>query len=518
MKPAPSRRRSMPNVIPFGDWTVDEMHATADLFGVTDKVAYDAAQQPMEATQGGVRQNPGLPGVQDQYWVPLALSVTGIDPDQEYLRRLEVPSDQLMAVANTATQGSSIAQIRDSLVKVMTAIKDRWENLTPEEWTMEKAESWWVNATPEERMRRFKGQRKGVVLRKFGKGFYKDIASGFKPYSKEGYLESGYWTHVGKLVHWLEDPANRPPPFTIFTEGSSKLPFFQWSTVPGATCPGAGRCWTKDKEKRGNGKRAPKSGPRGYCYSLQGWRNIVPYLRQLQNTIILRLGEMRATIINRELLKIQERNPTAVVRLYVDGDFDSVDTVEFWMHICDRYPRMRFYGYSKSWDILLKFDELHGGKWPANYLLNLSNGTFYERLDQPPGDPNNPYGKILARMSAMACTRGRFTAVVMPKGLPNGKAPKLPDDEVVQDGVAIEDPRKNPYTASRIKAHQQAVKDEAMRQGVPMTERDKKLGFFVCPGLCGFCLGAYDGANDPEGSHACGFDRFKGRTVLIAVH
>ena len=57
----------------------------------------------------------------------------------------------------------------------------------------------------------------------------------------------------------FEDPDNRPPPFTIFTEGSSKLPFFQWSTVPGATCPGAGRCWTKDKEKRGDGKRAPKS-------------------------------------------------------------------------------------------------------------------------------------------------------------------------------------------------------------------------------------------------------------------
>ena len=39
MKPAPTKVRSIPNVIPFGDWTVDEMRATAELFGVPTKVA-----------------------------------------------------------------------------------------------------------------------------------------------------------------------------------------------------------------------------------------------------------------------------------------------------------------------------------------------------------------------------------------------------------------------------------------------------------------------------------------------
>jgi len=518
MKPAPKNRRSVPNVIPFGDWTVEEMESSAAIIGVSPKVAYDAAQQPLEATMGGVRPNPGIPGVQERHWVPLALATTGIDPDKEYLRRLEVPADQLMVVARMATSAGGVKPIRDALAKVMEEIKSTWENMTPEEWLVERALNWWESATPAERLALGKGQRRGVVMSKFRRGMHKKLASTFEPYSKEGYLESGYWKSVGKLVEWLDDPVNRPPPFTILTEGSSKLPFFQWSTLPGATCPGAGRCWSKDKDERGTGKSAPRSGPRGYCYSLQGWRNITPYLRQLQNTVILRLGEERATIINRELLRIQERNPTAVVRLYVDGDFDSLDTLEFWMHVCDRYPRMRFYGYSKSWDILLAYDQKHGGRWPANYLLNLSNGTFYERLDDPT-NPDNPYQKILKRMQGLACTRGRFVAVVMPKGLPNGKAPKLPDDEVVQGGKKIEDPRKNPYTAERIKLHRDAVNAEAIRQGIPMTERDAKLGkFFVCPGLCGFCLGTYDGANDPEGSHACGFDAYRGKTILIAVH
>jgi hypothetical protein len=529
-KPAPESRRSIPNVIPFGDWTVSELKATADIFGVSDATAYSAAQRPMEATLGerSTRKNPGIPGIQDSVWVPLALETTGIDPDKEYLRRLSVPADQLMAVANTAADASSLSTIREKLVSVMDAIKKRWETLTPQEWALERAEGWWGRLDLEEKIKLLGRIQEGVsdklprtakrqVLKGIVEGKFPDVTEKFEPYSETGYLNSPYWTQVGKLVEWLQDPATIEPPFTIFTEGSSKLPFFQWSTVPGATCPGAGRCWTRDPEARGNGKKAPKKGPRGYCYSLSGWRNIVPYLRQLQNTIILRLKEHKATIINREMMKIQQKNPTAVVRLYVDGDFDSLETLEFWMHICDRYPKMRFYGYSKSWDIILKYDENHGGNWPENYLLNLSNGTFYERMDDPK-DPNNPFQKILRKMSALKCTRGRFVAVVMPKGLPNGKAPKLPKNEVEQDGVVIEDPRENEYTREKLKLHREAVKQEAIRQGIPMTERDKKIGFFTCPGLCGFCLGTYDGANDPQGIHACGFSKYKDRTILIAVH
>ena len=518
MKPAPTKVRSIPNVIPFGDWTVDEMRATADLFGVPTKVAYRAAQEPIEANLVEEKTNPGIEGVTEAFWVPLSKSFTGIDPEAEFKKRLEVPADQLSVVANSAANSQDIQKIRNDLRKVMATIKQIWEHLTPEEWTAEKFESYWKNLSPAQKKRIFGNATKSeamkrVVAQKAKK--YQEIAAEFDPYSKTGYTESPYWKAVKKLVAWLENPGEFTPPFTIFTEGSSKLPFFQWSTVPGATCPGAGRCWTKDPEERGNGKKAPKGGPRGYCYSLSGWRNVVPYLRQLQNTIMLRLPT-KATVINRALKEVQKKEPKAVVRLYVDGDFDSLETLEFWMHICERYPQMRFYGYSKSWDIFLAWDKKHNGNWPANYLLNLSNGSFYERLDNPKGDPNNPYNKIMDRMLALKCARGRFVAIRMPKGIPNGEAPKLPKDEVEQGGKKIEDPRFNPVTAEKLRLHRQAVADEAVRQGIPLGKNQDR--FFTCPGLCGFCLGPYEGAGDPDGTHACGFDKYRGKTILIAVH
>ena len=517
MKPAPTKVRSIPNVIPFGDWTVDEMRATADLFGVPTNVAYRAAQEPIEANLVEEKTNPGIEGVTEAFWVPLSKSFTGIDPEEQFKVRLQVPADQLSVVANSAANSMDLQKIRNDLRKVMATIKKIWEGLSKADWNEEKFEGYWKDLSPDEKQKLITevgGKKKGDVRKAIIQGKLSRITETFDPYSKTGYLDSPYWKAVKKLVAWLENPGQYTPPFTVFTEGSSKLPFFQWSTVPGATCPGAGRCWTKDPEERGNGKKAPKGGPRGYCYSLSGWRNVVPYLRQLQNTIMLRLPT-KATVINMSLKQVQAKEPKAVVRLYVDGDFDSLETLEFWMHICERYPQMRFYGYSKSWDIFLAYDKKHNGKWPANYLLNLSNGSFYERLDTPKGDPNNPYNKIMDRMLALGCTRGRFVAIRMPKDAPNGKAPKLPKDEVEQNGEKIEDPRNNPVTREKLLLHRQAVAEEAARQGIPLGSNQTK--FFTCPGLCGFCLGKYEGAGS-DGTHACGFDKMRGHTILIAVH
>jgi hypothetical protein len=517
MKPAPTKVRSIPNVIPFGDWTGDEMRATADLFGVPTNVAYRAAQEPIEANLVEEKTNPGIEGVTEAFWVPLSKSFTGIDPEEQFKVRLQVPADQLSVVANSAANSMDLQKIRNDLRKVMATIKKIWEGLSKADWNEEKFEGYWKDLSPEEKQKlitEVKGKKKGDVRKAIVQGKLSRITETFDPYSKTGYLDSPYWKAVKKLVAWLENPGQYTPPFTVFTEGSSKLPFFQWSTVPGATCPGAGRCWTKDPEERGNGKKAPKGGPRGYCYSLSGWRNVVPYLRQLQNTIMLRLPT-KTTVINMSLKQVQAKEPKAVVRLYVDGDFDSLETLEFWMHICERYPQMRFYGYSKSWDIFLAYDKKHNGKWPANYLLNLSNGSFYERLDTPKGDPNNPYNKIMDRMLALGCTRGRFVAIRMPKDAPNGKAPKLPKDEVEQNGEKIEDPRNNPVTREKLLLHRQAVAEEAARQGIPLGSNQTK--FFTCPGLCGFCLGKYEGAGS-DGTHACGFDKMRGHTILIAVH
>jgi hypothetical protein len=526
MKPAPPTRRSVPNVIPFGDWTVDEMDATADLFGISVADAYDAAQEPILANlvEDDIRANPPKKwsaGIAEKVWIPLGRLATGIEPTEFEAKRLEVPADSMAFVSNTAAKAGSLAEIRKALVSVMETVRDTWSQLTPESWARMQLEGWWVRKGKPTWSAR--GISKADAISRILKGRSQEartVLASLKPLTTEGYRTSVYWEQVGKLVDWLEDPISKTPPFTVFTEGSSKLPFFQWSTLPGATCPGAGRCWTHDREpdlfqKRGS---TPSGGPRGYCYSLSGWRNVVPYLRQLQNTILLRL-ESKTGVVNRALREIDTKRPGAVVRLYVDGDFDSIETLDFWMHICERYPGLRFYGYSKSWDILLEWDRRNAEKWPDNYTLNLSNGTFYERMDS--GGEESPYRKILKKMMALKCTRGRFVAVRMPKG-PHSEAPKLSKDEVVQDGVAIKNPRDNPATAKRLALHRAAVKAEGERQGINPGVKPDGTPWnetFVCPGLCGFCLGSYDkGSNTPDGTHACAFDRFKGRTILIAVH
>ena len=127
MKPAPTKVRSIPNVIPFGDWTVDEMRATAELFGVPTKVAYRAAQESIESNLVEEKTNPGIEGVTEAFWVPLAKSFTGIDPEVEFKKRMEIPADQLSVVANSAANSDDIQKIRNDLRKVMVTIKKIWE-------------------------------------------------------------------------------------------------------------------------------------------------------------------------------------------------------------------------------------------------------------------------------------------------------------------------------------------------------------------------------------------------------
>lgn len=210
--------------------------------------------------------------------------------------------------------------------------------------------------------------------------------------------------------------------------GNKKLPFLSWSSMPLLDCGGAGEC-------------------KKYCYSLKGWRNVHPYFRQLRNSLLQRfrfdliIDELDRVLRTRQF-KLQEQ---VDFRLFVDGDFDSVETVKNWMWLLRNRPQLRAYGYSKSWMELASFT----GKWPTNYRLNLSNGS---RFHESSG--------IARRVMALPITRGWFKAIGS-KG-----------------GVEYNTPEY------RAKARAQA----------------KEVGLervFVCSGLCGECT--------PKG-HFCGSD------------
>ena len=285
--------------------------------------------------------------------------------------------------------------------------------------------------------------------------------------SEDKKTSSNYHKAIAKFRAWLEDPVNLTPPSNIFVKGNVKLPFWSFSTLPGATCPGAGECLKAD-----NGKR-------GWCYSFSAWRNIYPYFRQLQNTILIRMPNKDHIL--RDMRK--KLKPGQAVRLYVDGDMDSVETIDFWMQTVRQFPQNEFYGYSKSWKLFNDWHEANDGDWPENYVLNLSSGTSLERIG------GQMFRDWVAKMESLrnprtgkALVRGRFVAVKI-----NGKAPK----------------RKDPLFKEKQRAYNIEVAEAAMKE-FDLTK------VFVCPGYCASCLG--------EGKHACGNRKMQDKIIAIGVH
>jgi len=227
-------------------------------------------------------------------------------------------------------------------------------------------------------------------------------------------------------------PSSGDAPFKIINQvGNIKLPFAEFSTLPGYTCPGAGKCLT-------------------YCYSYKAWRYPAAFFRQLQNTLII--GSGRYDLIEDAFMAIPRG---AHLRLYVNGDIDSLETLEFWFELLTSRPDVRAYGYSKSWDIFLEYD----GEFPTNYVLNISNGSAYDADDSKRN-----------RLKSLPITRGEFI------------------------GVPIDHKLSGKYGAREYKS---AVRESASEKG------------FLCPGRCGECT---------KTTHACGDMRFSNIPILIGIH
>jgi hypothetical protein len=240
---------------------------------------------------------------------------------------------------------------------------------------------------------------------------------------------------LGRLAVFLRDPYFTPFA-SILTVGNGKMPFLSFSGLPGDACPGAGTCLD-------------------FCYSFRSWRYPAAFVRQVQNLVLLRENQEAITA---DFDKYQDRlawpGETMDFRLYVDGDFDSVETVEFWFDYLRHNSWLRGYGYSKSFFELLAYR----GQIPNNYKLNISSG-------------HNHTASTLKKVMALPCTRGRFIAIDL--GRP----------------VKSTDHANRDHQAELRQAHGSAA--------------------FTCPGQCGTCT--------PDG-HACGSARFNNVDIIIAAH
>ncbi len=233
------------------------------------------------------------------------------------------------------------------------------------------------------------------------------------------------------------------PQYTIFTKGNGKLPFYSFSSLPGVTCPGAGDCLK-------------------FCYSFKSWRYPAAFFRQIQNTILL-MSDTGRKYLREEFNKLE---PNHDFRLYVDGDFDSLETMKFWMDLLKSRPDINPYGYSKSWNLFIEYNKL-GYTFPDNYELNLSSGSIYQ---------NNK--TILDQISKLSIYRGEFIALPSDEKMPN----------ILEDRPSFT-------------AWAKQLRERAKLYGI------KKA--WVCPGKCGNCT--------PTG-HACGSKRFKNVPIIIGIH
>lgn len=232
--------------------------------------------------------------------------------------------------------------------------------------------------------------------------------------------------------------------FSIFAmHGNMKLPFVAFSVLPFVTCPGMGKCFD-------------------FCYSRKAWRSPEGFLRQFQNTALLMFN--RRAIIT--AFKALPANIT--FRLYVDGDFDSMSTVQFWFNLLNQRPDIECYGYSKSWELLLAWNR----PFPANYAMNLSSGSKYD-----------DDAAMAEAVSKLDIARNWFIVVDVDK--------KFMRKEKGYDRYA--DPE-----------YHRAVRESARKQG--------HLKVLSCTGQCGNCV-THEGQN----AHACGAKRSDGTWVFSGV-
>lgn len=255
----------------------------------------------------------------------------------------------------------------------------------------------------------------------------------------------GWKANAQKLLSFIDKDFNAPIAFTIFAaKGNKKLPFYAFSSLALADCPGAGSC-------------------KSFCYSLKAWRYPAAFFRQLQNSLLLR---NKPQVIKNAFYAIPQNK---TLRLFVDGDFNSVETLHFFMELCKARKDLNVYGYSKSWSIFLGLDAI-GYDWPSNYLTNASSGSKHAKTG------------LETAFLKLPIVRGAFDAVQVDKRFIASKA--------YQDKTR---PLSKDYRASIAK----------------ILKQDGKRGF-ACPGNCGNCL--------PKGRHACGSKEFKDVTVAIGIH
>ena len=105
----------------------------------------------------------------------------------------------------------------------------------------------------------------------------------------------------------------------------------------------------------------------GLCYNNKFLiKNKDKALSEIRNLIayILRRDELQEKINS-------EMGNSRLFRIHGNGEFHSMENLEFWLEICKNNPDVKFYTYTKSYEIFEQYLS-SGEKLPKNFILNVS--------------------------------------------------------------------------------------------------------------------------------------------------
>lgn len=278
--------------------------------------------------------------------------------------------------------------------------------------------------------------------------------------------------------------------YPIFSAGNIKLPFWTWSKLPVHTCPGKGAC-------------------RSYCYSLKHTGQPAPLYTWTQNTL---LAHFRRDAIEEALEQLEQ--PT-VLRLHVDGDFETADEIAWWMQALKRYEPtfngreqtggISSYAYSKSWKQLVEYGD-RVGEWPSGFWINISAGGKWDND-----------AAMLRRVRALPCVRGEFIVI------DDARIPHRSGLSWVVGGIS------EPMPADKAGREEQKSRIARIKLGLVIEDMKKMFGgsrtgfvpyysggkrkWYPCPGKCATCV-----KHGNTFSHACGSEEFKDVVIGIGIH
>jgi len=195
----------------------------------------------------------------------------------------------------------------------------------------------------------------------------------------------------------------------IISDGNTKLKkdgIVSLNLPPVITCPGAGDC-------------------KKYCFACVGMQAMGNAKQKRINTLEL-FKRSPKEFVNTAVSEIK-RTKALTVRFHDSGDIFSLQYLKTLCEICNKLPDVKFYAYTKSIKIILKFgwDNL-----PSNFKIIQSYGGKDDNLI----DRNKPFALVLGI--------GEGT----PKGFINANESDLPSSTYAEKiALTVHGGRKNKF-------------------------------------------------------------------------